>query len=1088
MRHGIQEAKIMGTPVQITVSVDPSGGVTGFQQIGGAATTMGQQISTAGLKGQAAVDALTKAWNDEQAAIAAVNARMKENMAVQDAADKAKKKALEDEEAAAAKAAKQFQGMTSEQMKASVAGRLLEQTLGLQNRALNQVISRSAVLGPLMASLFPVAIWASVLPMAVSEIEKIGQGIANAAQAAGGMTEAVKQMNAETIQASQDAFINPRTMDAAREHLNIVISEITANDKLKDSAFLRVQKVAEESTFMQQLLGITDYRVAKEMLHNSAIDKGVQLTKEQLALLDKIAELNRQAAIDQTVTTAFGSGLHGFSKLQFDEAVAIKGIQDDKSLDAEQREIKEYAVHYEFSQKRIQLLQSEADKTIALRHQVEDQTLHGTTKMLADETAAVAELTRLHQRNGTDDQQFQQQKVLIHQRTLNEIAAFERQAASDITAIQDRTRDTFLSGEDLVLAHQSEAVSKARAEYERAPSPSAWQKYQAEIVLADAVAQAAIRASRKATEDQAAADLAARTLEITKLKEEQVNAQTATALAAVAPWQKAYQQIYDAENASLLKIQKDQDSLKVKYADDAGMLVQIDATAQAERVRVYAETNEKIRAENLHLTEQLGSDLQSVFDDISSGNIGKRILANMEKMFFQIVAQWILSLNMMKSAAGSIFGSIVFGPQSTGANVFGGGGGGGGGSILGSLFGGSSGGSSSGGALSAPPPGINDPGFGGFGLATSTSGLSGAIAGTSATSGSPLAPSASNALTTSTIANALGSVGSGGGGVASGGGKAGGLSSLFSAGSLASLAGLGLATTAGALGGKTGQVGGLLMGLLMSGKLGGVISSLYGSIGLAGTGALVGGLTGGLVGFGVGQSSGGILGSLAGAGSGALSGFLVGGPVGALVGGIIGLLGGIFGGIFGGSKRAKQANALADNTLLPDITQISTGFDGFQIDSNSAIQQLEKLRTDSQTQLSALKSQGKDVFNSKVNPAIDAAEKHIRDTQTERDSRSAQMFGPPQFDTGGMFSVMRGNAGLAVLHDGEMVINPTATKKNLPDLLAMNAGRSPSSRGGDTHLHIHAIDAKSFDAWAKNGGARMMARALTRHWDVEGNS
>jgi hypothetical protein len=232
---------------------------------------------------------------------------------------------------------------------------------------------------------------------------------------------------------------------------------------------------------------------------------------------------------------------------------------------------------------------------------------------------------------------------------------------------------------------------------------------------------------------------------------------------------------------------------------------------------------------------------------------------------------------------------------------------------------------------------------------------------------------------------------------------------------------------------------------------------------LQATSALLSAAIGGTIGFGVGQNSGGLLGSLAGAGSGALTGFMVGGPIGAVVGGIIGLLGGIFGGIFGGSKRKKQANALADNTILPDITQIVTGFDGFQVDSNSAIQQLEKLRTDSQTQLSALKSQGKDVFNSKVNPAIDAAEKHINDTQAERTARSAQVFGPPQFDTGGMFSVMRGgNAGLAVLHDGEIVMNPAASKKNLGALAAMNAGGSAGSFhvGGDFVIKTASVDRK----------------------------
>src|SRR6185437_8923056 len=105
----------MATPVQITVTVDSNGAVTGFQQIGGAATTMGQQVATSGLKGQAAIDALTKQWNAEQAAVAAVNTRIKENMAAmaaaaaaqaaEEAAAKARNKAINDAQTAAANAA-----------------------------------------------------------------------------------------------------------------------------------------------------------------------------------------------------------------------------------------------------------------------------------------------------------------------------------------------------------------------------------------------------------------------------------------------------------------------------------------------------------------------------------------------------------------------------------------------------------------------------------------------------------------------------------------------------------------------------------------------------------------------------------------------------------------------------------------------------------------------------------------------------------------------------------------------------------------------------------------------------------------------
>jgi hypothetical protein len=543
--------------------------------------------------------------------------------------------------------------------------------------------------------------------------------------------------------------------------------------------------------------------------------------------------------------------------------------------------------------------------------------------------------------------------------------------------------------------------------------------------------------------------------------QQQVDAQTAAALATVPPWEKAYAQIVVDEQRRLETIQKNEDEQLKQFGNNATAVVQIEATAQARRQQVWAETNEKITAENQKMAEQLGSDLQSVFDDATSGNLGKRILANFEKLFFQIIAQWILSMGVMKSAFGGLAGSLVFGPQTTGANVFGGGGSPL--SLLGTLFGNSPGTSSS-----AIPPGLFSPSSTSAGTLalpglSAGGGLSSAIAGTAATSGVLGLPTASSALTSATLAQSLNLPGLGAGmglaspatnTVSSAGAKSGLFGNLTSPASLASIAGLGLALAGGALGGKTGQAGSLLMGLLLTGKLGGLVSSLYGTLGLAGTGALVGGGIGGLLGFGVGQNSGGLLGSLAGAGSGALTGFMVGGPIGALVGGVIGLLGGVFGGLFGGSKRTKQANDYANNTVVPDITQITQGFDAFSIDSASAIQQLEQLRTDSQKQLATLKGQGNDVFTKTVGPAIDAAEKHVNDIQAQRTTRSSLTFGPPQFDTGGMFSAT-GNAGLAVLHDGEFVVNPTATKKNLSALASMNAGGSGGlSIGGDLHLKI----------------------------------
>jgi hypothetical protein len=1052
----------MGTPVQITVTVDSTGAVTGFQQIGTSATSMGQQVSTSGLKGQAAIDALTKQWEAEQKMVAQVNARIKENAAAMAAAN-----------AEVAKASTLFQGLANDQTKASVSGRLFESTLGLSNRALNQVAARSALLGPLMAGAFPLAIIAGVAPMLV----KIGEEIVNITNDWGGYTKAVQQIRAETVKASTDAFLNPQTIEFAQAHLNEINKQIGVLAKAQTIETSRRDLAAEQTTLEGKITAFLLSDTINSAASASLQAKELEVGEKRITLLERVSVLNKQ--ITDEIARAQEStdliGKSGFSKIAQQHINSLADIKrefkvdptDDPSVIGMKNQRAADAViaaNNRATAEVMELRRQEAMETIKLNDQVTENSLAGIARIKQEEMDRMKEtLADDVQKMGLTAAEvqrtakYQAQIARIHQETSDKISAYDRAQDENVRALQDAAVKSALTG-DAAIIQSGQKEKEAQGE-RLAKGLQDVQHYNAAIVQINIDTANKIRTLHEAQDQQDAADLAARTLEISKLKDDQMNAQSAAALAALPPWQKAYQQIYDAENSALNKILKDQETLRDKYAGDAAVLAQIDTTAQAERVRVYAEANERISAENQHLTEQLGSDLQSAFDDMTNGNIGKRVLANMEKFFFQIAAQWIISLNIMKSAFGQLAGIALFGPGSTGASVFGGGGGSSALSLIGNVLGlgGGGGGASTQSAQSAASTAgsaaLTIPGL------TPGGGLSSAIAGTGATPGGGLLPSASNALTTSTMADALGGVGKLGSGAASaaaGAKSAVGISSLGN--NLAGLGGLGLAMLGGALGGKTGQVGSLLMGLLVSGKLAPVLSSLYGTLGLAGTGSLVGGLTGGLIGFGVGQGHGGLLGSLAGAGSGALSGFLVGGPVGAIVGGIIGLLGGIFGGIFGGSKRKKQANALADNTLLPDITQISTGFDGFQIDSSSAIQQLEQLRSDSQKQLSSLQSQGKDVFSKKVSPAIDAAEAHIRDTQAERDRRSSLQFGPPQFETGGMFLTRGGNTGLAMLHDGEAVINRTGTKKNLNAIAAMNAGKTVGGNHIEVHIHPHTFD------------------------------
>jgi|GEM_PF-4338359 hypothetical protein len=1047
----------MATPVELQIVFDPGGAVTGFKVIGDAGDAMGAKIVSAS---QAATLALNNQISSTSKAAGQVAILTAQWEAEQEAVTKANQ-ALGAQSSTVNAATSSFQGLTSEQTRANVAGRLLEQTFGLQNRALNQVLSRSATLGPLLASAFNIAIFASVVPM----IEKIGEEIINVTNDLGGYTAGVQQAYKDTVQASQQAFINPKTIEIAQQHLDLVNQEVSKLNAASTAQVTRNQLVSAQTTLEGKIIAFLGNGLIQQAASASLQAKAVEKDQQRVQLLQAQADLTKQMndAIAQSQESTALIGKSGFSQIAQQHTNALADINraftgtssngaaaQAARIDAENR------MNAELLQLRKQL----AQETMTINDQVTENNLTGLAKIKQEETDHINELrVQLATKLGlsqTEVQQtalYQAQILKIHQDTAAKEAAINAAGEQQTETMEKAARDAGLAGDAKILADKQDSINKAVSAF--AQGNITVTQYIRQIVAINQQANAQILSNDKATQD-------ARALMMSKSLEQEQDAQSATAMAMVPPYLRAYAQINDEENKRLLQIDQNQRTLHDKYQDDAGALVQIDASAQAQRLAVWAETNQKIEEENQRLTQQLGSDIKSLFDDILDGNIGKRILSNIEALFAQIVAQWILSLGVMKSAFGGLFGSIVFGPGSTGANVFGGGGNPL--SMLGLGFGssatqvaGSSSGSFSIPGFSSQSTSVAGQSFTLPGISAG-SGLGAAIAGTSATSGFG---SASSALNTGTLEDALFGIGGSSPAAKSSASKGAGLSALFSGGNLAVLGGLGLALTGSMLGGKTGQVGGLLMGLLLSGKLGGVISTLFGtSLGLAGTGALVGGSIGGLLGFGVGQSSGGLLGSLTGAASGALSGFMVGGPIGALVGGIIGLIGGIFGGIFGGSKRKKQANDYANNTVLPDIQQIVTGFDGFQIDSSSAIQQLEQLRTDSQKQLSTLKSQGNDVFKNTVSPAIDAAEKHINDTQGERNVRANTLFGPPQFDTGGMFSVMRGsgNAGLAVLHDGEFVVNPQATKKNLPALMQMNSGGGGGNQFGDIHIHPTRLD------------------------------
>jgi len=543
------------------------------------------------------------------------------------------------------------------------------------------------------------------------------------------------------------------------------------------------------------------------------------------------------------------------------------------------------------------------------------------------------------------------------------------------------------------------------------------------------------------------------------------------AMLSAPPWQRANLEILADYERQLAELRR----LKAASAMDDEQFAS--RAAALDRLK-----NAKIVEQNRQMLEQVADDYQSVFDDLTTGSLGKRIVSNFKKLAFQILAQFTLAGRGSGSLLGGLLGSLIFGPGSQTAGLLGGAGAaaGGGGINLGSLFG-------LGVTGTGGPGGIFGGGAGPGGIfsfanpAANLGSLTGPVVGAAGRNfgfgpAAPIAGGAANfgfgdssLASTATTALSLKSLF---------GGKA-GLGKL--AGGFGPLAALMLGQK---FGGPAGLIGGAAAALGLSAAFG-TSSLAYNIVNFLGVGATAG-LAGGGIGFGVGSKYGKTAGILSGAGTGAGIGFLLGGPIGGLIGAIVGFLGGLFGGIFGGGKRKKAANKLVDNEVLPQIQKLLDQYKGFQLDYASALEGLTQLQGDAETQLKKLKGEGKSVFKKRVIPAIADARKTIEGIEIERQRRAGLVFGPPQFHGGGFIgfsSNLRAGEVIIKAKKGEFVVNDRATAKNRPTLEAINAGESVGgiTINGPLVQTNQRVDAE----WLRNGGAQQIYRAI-RHALKEG--
>lgn len=1012
----------MATAVQLEVTIDSSGAVTGVKQLG---------------------DALNKLPAPSRNIPAGFNA-------------------IESAERKAHQAAQLFLNITGVEMP----------------RALEQVIAKSKVLGPVLAGAFQVSVFAA----AGMAVLAVGEKIIEASKEAEQHRQAWIAIDG-TVQDTTVKILSELDQQK-QKYIELTQGPIAAMEfglkNMRSAAMSAFQDISSEMTKMSEQFASDGGFFSVAGRQNKAAAEDIKRTIADMdqamhdaAMKDShdliapfIAEQQvLQKAIEDTQAklTAAKSGTTTNSRFSGTETVI-----DQKQIDALQQQLNSYQKINEqighqidlqkqsnktSGQEAVEARQRAYDQVISMQHQADQAQLGGIALIRKQESDAIDEVMRKEKDKGIRIAEI----AAIHAQAAEKERQAEldiAKAASDANLFAEQRANSFLQGsskiiadadyeKDVLLANLGDYLERNKHTAEEVSA--AWDAYYKKIGAID-----------KATSQQLA-------MNQQQLTDKLAEMQSQAAIAALPDYERAQAQI-------VLDNQRTVDQLTRQRAADlqnAGLYDQQIAAADA---LMNAQIIDQHRQSSL----QIASDLTSVFDDMTSGNIGKRILDNMKKLFAEIVAEWLLTTRTMGSVFGKVLGTLLGGPQSSLENASGGGIG----SLIG-LF------SSSG----APVPAAAAAGGSAGAAAADVFGPNSIFS--SASVGLGLGAFAGNPLTTQSLSAA--GVASASTAASGGKGALGSLSGLASKSGVGGLAALLLPFIGGKFGGGIGAAGGVLSSLAImaalnpsgiAGSILGHIGALFGSPSLA-LGAAAG-LGGGLFGFGIGQQFGGLAGSLSGAGAGALTGFIAAGPIGAAVGAIIGALGGIFGGLFGGSKRKRAANNYFDQQLTPAINSIVNQYEDHQLDFATADADLEQLRQQAADQLKALKGEGKDVLRKRVNPAIDAAEKKISGDETERQRRAGLFFGPQQFHDGGFVDAGRYSTWMrrpgeitAMLKDGEFVMNPRATAQNRQQLEHMNAG----GRGRPAtviNLNVSAIDAKSFDEWASTGGAKMLVRALNR--------
>lgn len=618
------------------------------------------------------------------------------------------------------------------------------------------------------------------------------------------------------------------------------------------------------------------------------------------------------------------------------------------------------------------------------------------------------------------------------------------QFVDSMDAIGERWVDSTLSGYDRIDAEATKSASDIKDKFSKAWSGSDVDQSSAEYVAAKKAEQDALTDVQRGAATKRS-DLS-RSNQAEDLRYDQQAAEAERrvreqgAMGWVASYRDAITEIQAAESANLAKLAND---AKTKGLNDPEI-------AQRE-VDIHREAAAQIEQQQIDLQHKVSNTMEAAFKD----PIGT-IKSTMEKLMFDLLAQWVLHFKMVQA----LFGSAAGGASQPGL----------GGVINNAVHGGGSAAQIA--AQVSGAGGAYRPAYAGSGAAapSSSSGIVGGGASASSIGG--------DISTAQSIAGLTGFGSS-------------------SADAAADVTGLGsVADTGGLSGTIVDQTGAVMPSSNITNPSG---INAMGVLGAAGAAYSAEQTT--VSAFDQGSASGVLSGTMGDAAAGAAIGSIIPGigtAIGAGIGAAVGFASGLAGAVLGMGGRIK-ARDYYKQTLFPQLEADRNGQGG---DAMSAISDVNRIAFDGyQYMATHFGAQGatwvkQNYLDKEVALTLSQITAHAQGGQ-QYTTRQAM-----QFHTGGYISDFgdfgtSGSAGLVHALMGETMMNQSATATHAPVLNAMNDGASSSdvasmylasSRSGSgsssaapadagDHYHFHTLDTGTMETWLRQKGARMISKA-----------